>query len=98
LATSANSTYLPEGCQYPLIHGQGALVTPSRAVVKGYWITSKDICTFARRCPVNKERGNLFAIPLKKLEVKIKIQETTVYLKTYKRFIFYVGSVNLYHF
>jgi hypothetical protein len=32
-------------------------------------------------CPVNKERDNLFAIPLKKLKVKIKIQEVTDSLK-----------------
>jgi hypothetical protein len=28
-------------------------------------------------CPINKERGNLFAIPPKKLKVEIKIQEAT---------------------
>jgi hypothetical protein len=27
---------------------------------------------FQEGCPINKERGNLFAIPLKKLKVKIK--------------------------
>jgi hypothetical protein len=30
-----------------------------------------------RGCPINKERGNLFAIPLKKPKGKIKIQEAT---------------------
>jgi hypothetical protein len=33
-------------------------------------------------CPINKERGNLFAIPLKKLKVKIKIKEATDSFKT----------------
>jgi hypothetical protein len=37
---------------------------------------------------INKERGNLFAIPLKKLKVKIKIPEATDNLKNYKRFNF----------
>jgi hypothetical protein len=32
---------------------------------------------FQEGCPIIKERGNLFAIPLKKLEVKIIIQEAT---------------------
>jgi hypothetical protein len=32
---------------------------------------------FQEGCPINKERGNLFAIPLKKLKVKIKEQEAT---------------------
>jgi hypothetical protein len=48
-------------------------------------------------CPVNKERGNLFAIPLKKLKVKIKIQEATDSFKNYKRFTSYLGSVDFYH-
>jgi hypothetical protein len=39
-------------------------------------------------CPINKERGNLFAIPLKKLKVKINIQEETDSFKNCKRFIF----------
>jgi hypothetical protein len=39
-------------------------------------------------CPINKERGNLFEIPLKKLKVKIIIQEATASFKNYKRFIF----------
>jgi hypothetical protein len=35
-------------------------------------------------CPINKVRGNLFAIPLKKLKakIKIKIQDATDILKT----------------
>jgi hypothetical protein len=28
-------------------------------------------------CPINKERGNLFAVPLKELKVKRKIQKAT---------------------
>jgi hypothetical protein len=51
---------------------------------------------FQEGCPINKERGNLFAIPLKKLKVKIKIQEATDSFKNYKRFTSYVGSVELY--
>jgi hypothetical protein len=40
-------------------------------------------------CPIYKEKGNLLAIPLKKLEVKIKIKEASTVLKpTYKSFIF----------
>jgi hypothetical protein len=35
-------------------------------------------------CPINKERGNLFAIPLKKLKVKINIQEATDSFKNCK--------------
>jgi hypothetical protein len=48
-------------------------------------------------CPINKERGNLFAIPLKKLKVKMKIQEADDSFKTYKRFIFNLSSVDLFH-
>jgi hypothetical protein len=36
-------------------------------------------------CPINKERGNLFSIDLKKLKVAIKIQEAP---DSFKRFIF----------
>jgi hypothetical protein len=43
---------------------------------------------FQEGCPINKERGNLFAIPLKKLKVKIKIQVTTDSFKNDKRFTF----------
>jgi hypothetical protein len=53
LATFANSTYLPEGCQ----------------------IASIDICK--RFAPLTKKRDNLFAIPLKKLKVNLKIKEAT---------------------
>jgi hypothetical protein len=47
--------------------------------------------------PINKKGGNLFAIPLKKLKVKIIIQEATDSFKYCKRFIFQLGSVALYH-
>ncbi len=46
---------------------------------------------------MNKERGNLFAIPLKKLKIKIKIQEATDSFKNYKRFTSYLDSVEFYH-
>jgi hypothetical protein len=36
---------------------------------------------FKEVCPINKERGNLFAKPLKKLKVKIKIEEATTVFK-----------------
>jgi hypothetical protein len=52
---------------------------------------------FQEGCPINKERGNLFAIPLKKLKVKIKIQEATDSFENYKRFTSYLGSVELYY-
>jgi hypothetical protein len=52
---------------------------------------------FQEGCPINKERGNLFAIPLKKLKVKRKIQEATDSFKNCKRFTSYLGSVELYH-
>jgi hypothetical protein len=38
-------------------------------------------------CPINEKRGNLLAIPLKKLKVKIKIQEATDGFKNNERFI-----------
>jgi hypothetical protein len=34
--------------------------------------------TFARRLPINKEQGNLFAVPQSNLKVKMKIQEETI--------------------
>ncbi len=52
---------------------------------------------FQEGCPVNKERGNFFAIPLKKLKVKIKIQEATDSFKNFKRLTSDLGSVELYH-
>jgi hypothetical protein len=38
--------------------------------------------------PINKERGNLFAIPSMNLEVQIEIQAAIDSFKNYKRFIF----------
>jgi hypothetical protein len=38
--------------------------------------------------PINKERGNLFAIPSTNLEVQIEIQAAIVSFKNYERFIF----------
>jgi hypothetical protein len=32
-------------------------------------------------CPINKERGNLFAIPLKKLKVKTTYKKQLIILK-----------------
>jgi hypothetical protein len=58
---------------------------------------SKGIGHFQEGCPINKERGNLFAILLKKLKVKIKIKEAIDSFKTFKRFTSYLGSVDLYH-
>jgi hypothetical protein len=55
------------------------LITLQSSFVRGYWITSIEICY--RVAPIVKKRGNLFAIPLKKLKVKIKIQEATDSLK-----------------
>jgi hypothetical protein len=37
------------------------------------------------------------AKPLKKLKIKIKIQEATDSFKNYKRFTSYLGSIELYH-
>jgi hypothetical protein len=34
-------------------------------------------------CPINKERGDLFAIPLQNLKVKIKIEAATDSFKNY---------------
>jgi hypothetical protein len=46
-------------------------------------------------CPINKERGNLYVLSLKKLKAKIKIQGATNSFKHYKKFIFSLGSVDL---
>ncbi len=67
LTTFANSPYLPEGGQHSLILGQRVLDNLYTHLQEG--------------CPRNKERGKLFAIPLKKLKVKINIQEATDSLK-----------------
>ncbi len=88
LATLANSTYLPEGFQHPLILGQGVLIT----LQINFQGLLDNLCKHLQGgCPINKERGNLFAITLKKLKVKIKIQVATDSFKHYKRFIFWLG-------
>jgi hypothetical protein len=61
----------------PWPEGIGYQGVPSRAVVRGYWIISVDICKRIDIC-TNTERGNCFAIPLQKLKFKIKMKETTV--------------------
>jgi hypothetical protein len=96
VATLANITYMPEGYQYSLIPGQGYWL-PSRAVVRGYWIPGL-YRHLQEGCPSNQEKGNLFAIPLKKIKVKIKIEEVTVYFNTNRRFIFKLISVLFHHF
>jgi hypothetical protein len=72
LTTFANSTYLPEGGQHPLILGQRVLTTlqsNSQRVLDNFYRYLQE------GCPSNKEGGNLSAIPLKKLKVKINIQK-----------------------
>jgi hypothetical protein len=59
----------PEGIDYP-----------PEQLPEG-WITSIDICK--RFAPLTKKRNNLFAIPLNKLKVKIKLQEATDSFKNY---------------
>ncbi len=84
LATFANSTYLPEGCQHPLILGQRVLIILQsnfqRVLDNLYWHLQES-------CPSNKQRDILYAIPLKKLKVKIKIQEATDRFKNCKNWI-----------
>jgi hypothetical protein len=83
LTNFANSIYLPEGCQHTLILGQRVLITLQsncQRVLDNLYIHLQE------GCPINKERDNLFAIPLKKL--KINIQEATDSFKNCKRFIF----------
>jgi hypothetical protein len=85
LTTFANSTYLPEGGKHPLILGQRVLITLQsncQRVLDNLYRHLQEGCTS------NKERGNLFAIPLKKLKIKINIQEATDSFKNCKRFIF----------
>jgi hypothetical protein len=84
LATFANNTYLPEGFQHPLILGQRVLLSLQSNCQR---VLDNLYRHLQEGCPINKERGNLFAIPLKKLEVKIKIQEATDSFKNCKRFI-----------
>jgi hypothetical protein len=69
---------LPEGSHSPLILGQRVLITLQSSCQR---VFDNLYGHFQEGCPINKERGNLFDIHLKKLKVKIKIQELTV-LKT----------------
>jgi hypothetical protein len=85
---------LPEGCHSPLILGQRVLITLQSSCQR---VLDNLYGHFQEGCPINKERGNLFAIPLKKLKVKIKIQEATDSFKNYKSFTSYLGSVEFYH-
>ncbi len=57
-------TNLPEGCQYPLI--------PCTKFARGLLTT---FGTLRKGCPNCKQRGNLCAIPLKKVKFKVKNQE-----------------------
>jgi hypothetical protein len=85
LTNFANSIYLPEGCQHPLILGQSVLITLQSNCQR---VLDNLYRHLQEGCPINKERGNLFAIPLKKLKIKINIQEATDSLKNCRRFIF----------
>jgi hypothetical protein len=76
---------MPEGYQYSLIPGQGVLVPLLSSCQR---ILDSLYRHLQEGCPSNQERGNLFAIPQRKQKVKIKIQEATVYFKTYRRFTF----------
>ncbi len=78
LATFANSIYLPEGYQHSLILGQRVLVTLQSSCQRALDNLYKQL---QEGCPINKEKGNLLAIPLEKLKVKIKIQEASTVLK-----------------
>jgi hypothetical protein len=61
------------------------------------WVLDSLYRRLQELCPINKERGNLYAIHLNKLKVKIKIQEATHSFKYCKRFIYLLGSVDLCH-
>jgi hypothetical protein len=84
LATFANSTYMPKGCQYPLILCQRVLIALHNSCQR---VMDNLYRHFQDSCPINKERGNLFPIPLKKLTDEIKIQGATDSFKTSERFI-----------
>ncbi len=79
------TTYLSDGCQYPLFLCQRVYWLTSRAVGRVYWITSWDICK--RVVPVTK-RGQPFWDPSENLKVKIKIYEATNSFNNYQRLIF----------
>jgi hypothetical protein len=71
---------LPEDCHSPLILGKRVLITLQSSCQR---VLDNLYGRFQEGCPINKERGNLFAIPQKKLKVKIKIQEATDSFKNY---------------
>ncbi len=59
LTTFANNTYLPEGCRQPLILGQRVLLILRSNCQR----VLENLCRHLQEgCPINKERGNLFAI------------------------------------
>ncbi len=64
-------TNLPEGCQYPL--------TPWKKFARG--LPTKHMAHLQEGCPNCTQRGNLCAIPLKKVKFKVKNQEA---LNSYK--------------
>jgi hypothetical protein len=63
LATFANSTSLPEGCHSSLILDQMVLITLQGSC---QMVLDNLYGHFQEGCPINKEKGNLFAKPLKK--------------------------------
>jgi hypothetical protein len=72
LATFANSTYLSEDSNTILFFARGYSL-PSRAVGRGYWITSRDI--FRRLAPLKQKEANLLqyiTVPQKHLKLKEK--------------------------
>jgi uncharacterized membrane protein len=76
---------LSEGCQYPLILCQRVFIA-----LQSSWqrVLGNPQRYLQEGCPINKEEGNLFAIPVKNLKVKIKINGATYGFENYQRFIF----------
>ncbi len=74
LATFANSTYLSEGCQHPLILGQMVLITLQSSCQR---VSDNLYRHLHEVCPINKEKRQPFCNTSKKLKVKIKILEAT---------------------
>jgi hypothetical protein len=56
---------MSEGCHSPLVLGQRVLITLQNSFQR---VLDKLYGHFQEGCHINKERGNLFAIPLKKLK------------------------------
>jgi hypothetical protein len=80
MATFANSTYLPEDCQHPLILDQRVFITLQNScqrVLDNLYRHLQEVALLI------KKRGNDFATLLKKLKGKIKIQEATESFKNY---------------